>query len=337
MALLVLVCGLPLGAIVSVPKPTTTCGTGSGGGQLRKHAGAIGEWSSSEVDNAAVIVATGKNLHLPSRAWVIAVATAMTESDLRNSDVATDHDSVGLFQQRPSQGWGTVAQLIDPVYASTKFYNALVKVKNWQTLPLTVAAQSVQKSGFPDRYAKFENDAAQVVAAVTGDATITSTGGPGNCVPDCPPVSASVDSAKAPCAAVGGIFQRAESWLTAWSGGPVPYLMSSAPDALFQGYRRDCSGYVSMTLGLPGPGMDTGALAAHSSKISKTELRPGDLMINPAPGGAGHVVLFHKWADTSMSNYYGYEQAGDGGTKHHKIPYPYYGTYFLAPYRYGRS
>src|SRR5438477_637501 len=75
-------------------------------------------------------------------------------------------DSIGLFQQRPSQGWGTPAQLADPDYAATKFFQALLKVPGWQTMALTDAAQAVHKSAFPDAYAKWEPEATVLVSAV---------------------------------------------------------------------------------------------------------------------------------------------------------------------------
>jgi murein DD-endopeptidase MepM/ murein hydrolase activator NlpD len=135
--------------------------------------GPIGRWSSAQVGNAATIVTVGIRLGIAPRGWVIAVATAMQEStltNLPNLGSKNDHDSVGLFQQRPSQGWGTVAQLMDPVYASTKFYQALKRVDGWQTMPLTKAAQAVQKSAYPDAYAKWETDAITLVGALTGQA-----------------------------------------------------------------------------------------------------------------------------------------------------------------------
>jgi hypothetical protein len=122
--------------------------------------------------------------------------------------------------------------------------------------------------------------------------------------------------------------------LTAWDGGPVPYESSNDPSTWFGGYRRDCSGYASMALGLPGPGLNTTALAAGSTPIRKADLHTGDLLINPSTGPAGHVVIFDRWADTAMSRYLGYEQAGDGGTHHRVIPYPYFGAYPMSPYRY---
>jgi hypothetical protein len=131
-----------------------------------------------------------------------------------------------------------------------------------------------------------------------------------------------------------GVLERARTWLTAVNGGPVPYMSSTDPTTWFGGYRRDCSGYASMALGLPGPGLDTAQLAAHSTPINQADLQPGDLLINPAPGGAGHVVVFDHWTTPAMTGYVGYEQSGDGGTRHRTIPYPYFGTYPMTPYRY---
>ena len=133
----------------------------------------IGELSAEQIHNAAVIIKVGQDRAVPPRGWVIAVATALQESDLHNlPDLGprNDHDSIGLFQQRPSQGWGTTTQLLDPVYASGKFYQKLVTVKDWQTLPLTVAAQAVQRSAFPNAYAKHEPLATAVVNALADGA-----------------------------------------------------------------------------------------------------------------------------------------------------------------------
>ena len=127
------------------------------------------------------------------------------------------------------------------------------------------------------------------------------------------------------------MLDRATTWLTAWHGEPVPYSMSTDPATWFGGYRRDCSGYVSMALGLPGPGLTTAELAARSTPITKTDLQPGDLLINPAHGGAGHVVIFERWADPEMTSYLGYEQSGDGGTHHRVIPYAYFGRVPAEP------
>ncbi|WP_052028993.1 NlpC/P60 family protein [Streptomyces aurantiacus] len=108
-----------------------------------------------QIPAAKVIVATGAELGVPARGQVIALATALQESGLRNISHG-DRDSVGLFQQRPSMGWGSRQQIMDPVYASTRFYRALKSVKGWERMPVTAAAQKVQKSGTPDAYAKHE-------------------------------------------------------------------------------------------------------------------------------------------------------------------------------------
>jgi murein DD-endopeptidase MepM/ murein hydrolase activator NlpD len=102
---------------------------------------------------------------------VVAVATALQESNLVNvGDLGArnDHDSLGLFQQRPSQGWGTPEQVMDPVYAAGKFYEALVAVPGWQDMPVTEAAQRVQKSAYPDAYAKHAARASVIVRTLTG-------------------------------------------------------------------------------------------------------------------------------------------------------------------------
>ncbi len=127
-----------------------------------------------QVDHAATIGAVALRRGLPSRAVTVALATAMQESRLRNVDYG-DRDSLGLFQQRPSQGWGTAAQVQDPVYAAGRFYDHLVKVSRWQQRPVTVVAQAVQRSAFPDAYARWEAPAGALAAALTG-ATTASLG-----------------------------------------------------------------------------------------------------------------------------------------------------------------
>ena len=127
--------------------------------------------TEEQVSNAVVIVEVGHDLGVPPRGWVVAVATALQESGLRNLPhlgARNDHDSLGLFQQRPSQGWGTPEQILDPRYAATKFYEKLVTVEGWETMPLTRAAQAVQRSAYPDAYARHEPLAVAVVDAVAG-------------------------------------------------------------------------------------------------------------------------------------------------------------------------
>ncbi|MFU8876092.1 hypothetical protein [Micromonospora sp. SL4-19] len=145
-----------------------------------KHPRPVAGLDQRQMDNAKAIVDVGLAMRMPRRALVVAIATAMQESDLYNlaSDVLSesysyphqgsgaDHDSVGLFQQRPSSGWGTVAELMRPAYAARAFFTALNEVPGWQDLSLTAAAQAVQVSAFPDAYAQHEDRATTVVAAL---------------------------------------------------------------------------------------------------------------------------------------------------------------------------
>jgi murein DD-endopeptidase MepM/ murein hydrolase activator NlpD len=126
----------------------------------------IGSLGDDQMHNAAIIIAVGQKMNVPPRGWVIAIATALQESVLTNlGDLGSknDHDSLGLFQQRPSQGWGSAEEIMNPEYAAGKFYAKLLTIPNWQTLPLTEAAQKVQLSAYPDAYAKHEVLAATIV------------------------------------------------------------------------------------------------------------------------------------------------------------------------------
>jgi len=116
--------------------------------------------------NARAVIKATKELNLPPRAAVIALATSLQETKLVNyGDLGdmNDHDSLGLFQQRPSTGWGAPDQLVNPDYATKAFLGALVQVPGWQTIALTDAAQTVQVSAFGDRYAQWELEAADIV------------------------------------------------------------------------------------------------------------------------------------------------------------------------------
>jgi hypothetical protein len=297
-------------------------------------------WNSDQVHNAATIISVGVAMGVPTRGWIIALAAAMQESQLINlPDLgdANNADSLGLFQERPSQGWGTPDQITDPDYSATKFFEHLLAVPGWQTMTVTQAAQAVEISAHPDAYATWEPDAGQLVAAVGSGNWQAIPGDLEQCPVSCPgSLSSDEQSSPGPgCLQGVAVLARAETWLTGWDGGPVPYLSSADSTTWFQGYRRDCSGYVSMALGLPGPGLDAAGLAARSTPIAKTDLRAGDLLINPAPDLAGHVVIFDHWTDGTMTSYVGYEQSGDGGTHHRVIPFPYFAGYpQMSPYRF---
>ncbi|RFU22971.1 hypothetical protein D0Z06_03765 [Geodermatophilus marinus] len=123
--------------------------------------------SGEQVGNARTIAQVGFDRGLPHRAVVVALATAMQESSLRNLPYG-DRDSLGLFQQRPSQGWGTPEQVQDPVYAAGIFYDRLVEVPGWEGRRVTDAAQIVQRSAFPEAYERWATMAEELTAALAG-------------------------------------------------------------------------------------------------------------------------------------------------------------------------
>jgi hypothetical protein len=140
----------------------------------------VGGLDQAQMNNALKIVQAGQAMGLPKRAFVIAIATALQESRLYNlastrvaaslnyphEGTGSDHDSVGLFQQRASAGWGRVQDLMNPTYAASAFYSRLVRVPGWATMALTWAAQRVQVSAYPTAYAKHEALAQQVADAL---------------------------------------------------------------------------------------------------------------------------------------------------------------------------
>ncbi|MFI6783552.1 hypothetical protein [Micromonospora sp. NPDC050276] len=153
----------PVAMAVQADKPDTS--------KLIPH-GTQGEQShitlnDEQTANVKAIIAATKKAGLPERAAVISIATSLQESKLENLGHlgdANDHDSLGLFQQRPSSGWGTPEQITDPQYSTTAFLKGLKQVDGWQDMPLTQAAQTVQVSAYPDAYAQWEQQAADLVA-----------------------------------------------------------------------------------------------------------------------------------------------------------------------------
>ncbi|MFY1625498.1 hypothetical protein ACN268_20190 [Micromonospora sp. WMMD735] len=123
--------------------------------------------NDEQTGNAKAIIAATKKAGMDERAAVVSIATSLQESKLENLGHLgdrNDHDSQGLFQQRPSSGWGTVEQITDPEYATLAFLKGLKQVDGWQDMPLTKAAQTVQVSAYPDHYAQWEQQAADLVA-----------------------------------------------------------------------------------------------------------------------------------------------------------------------------
>jgi hypothetical protein len=126
----------------------------------------------AQIDNeqarwTTLMAAIAQRRGLPPRATTIAIATAFQESRIHNLDYG-DRDSAGLFQQRPSQGWGTRAQILDPEYAINAFYDGLAKVSGYESMIITDAAQEVQRSGFPGAYAQHEDYARALASALRG-------------------------------------------------------------------------------------------------------------------------------------------------------------------------
>ena len=157
---LALVAVLAIVALREVLRPGPGCTTALGEG--------AGTVTVEQADNAATIAGVGLAMDMPDHAVTVALATAMQESGLRNLPDG-DRDSAGLFQQRPSQGWGTLAQVTDPVYAATAFYAKLRTEPDWPTLSVTEAAQLVQRSATPEAYARWEPMARSLARALTGE------------------------------------------------------------------------------------------------------------------------------------------------------------------------
>ena len=158
----------------------TTCEAGTGAPPSADVPQTSAELDAVQRQTAATIIGVAKGMAIPPRGWVVALATAMQESQMGTvgMDVAVDHDSLGVFQQRPSQGWGSPEQVRDPVYATRTFLERLLTVPGWDTMPVTRAAQIVQRSAFPNAYAKWESLANSLVTDLAG-----VTGAIQECVP----------------------------------------------------------------------------------------------------------------------------------------------------------
>ncbi len=152
--------GAPCGSVLASTDPH----------ELPSVAVRVGDLDPEQRAIAELIIAIGKQRGLPPRAWQIAIQAGMTESRLHNLHYG-DRDSLGIFQMRPSQGWGTVAQVTDPVYEINKFYDVLLRVPGWETQRPGDTAQDIERSAFPLRYHQWEPLAVNVISAVGGDVT----------------------------------------------------------------------------------------------------------------------------------------------------------------------
>lgn len=160
---LIAVAGIGIGILTATDK----LGFGPDGDCTATVDGHTVDVNREQAENATLIAAIGIDRGLPARAVSIALATAYQESKLENIDHG-DRDSLGLFQQRPSQGWGSEEEILDPAYSTNAFYDALVEVEGYEDMEITVAAQEVQRSAFPNAYADHEDDARALASALTG-------------------------------------------------------------------------------------------------------------------------------------------------------------------------
>lgn len=237
-------------------------------------AGMAASLKTDQQTTVALIISIGKQRNLPGLAWQVAIQAGMQESGLRNLP-GGDRDSMGIFQMRPSQGWGSIAQITDPVYEVNKFYDVLAAVPNWQTQRPGDTAQDVERSAFPLAYNTWEAMAAFLVQHVGQVADPTGCGtGTGNIVP-------------APTAAAGTAIAFALSQIG------KPYVWgATGPNAY------DCSGlmlraYQSAKINLPRVSSDqfhAGAL------LPVHDAQPGDLMFlayDPSnPDTIHHVFMY---------------------------------------------
>ncbi|MET8848625.1 C40 family peptidase [Amycolatopsis sp. NPDC004625] len=293
-------------ALIVVPAATATvvqlsgCEQGGpGGGSIVVDRQQLG---AEEMDIARTIVDVVQQRRLPRRAAVLAIATGMVESGLRNLDFG-DRDSIGVFQQRPSQGWGTREQILNPVYATGKFLDALIALPGWDTMAPGQAEQAVQHSGFPDRYAPREPAAAAIVARFwTGPDNPTPPAVPGGATEavqaktlcpdqggsDVPREPDKVDPAKLPPGFTlpDDVRQRAAVGFALGQLGK-PYVWGAkGPDAY------DCSGLMLASWAAAGVGIPAGTVSqvhAGHAVSSLDQVQPGDLLFIPGSLGTAQV------------------------------------------------
>ncbi|WP_306215406.1 C40 family peptidase [Actinoplanes sp. RD1] len=269
-------------AACTLPADTTTGDGGAGGGSPI----AIGNLSTAQMGNARTIYAVAMSRKLPVRAAVIALGTALQESTLRNLDTAVDHDSLGLFQQRPSQGWGTPSQILDPVYASNSFYNRLVRVPGWQTRALTDAAQAVQRSAYPNAYAKWETLATQLAAQfgteipAAPSTDLSTCADEGDGLPDTGDVTLPDGLTLPP--GTSPVVATAIAWALAQRGTPYTFGGDcTAPHSGVKSRQCDCSSLMQQAYRHAGVRIDRTTLDQVHNGVAVTNVSavaPGDLV-----------------------------------------------------------
>ncbi|SFW13547.1 C40 family peptidase [Amycolatopsis australiensis] len=273
-------------AVITVVFTSSATGSSCDGGRAVKHLPGS-ELTDEQLGIVQVILGVVEQRQLPERASIIAVETALVESALRNLDHG-DRDSLGVFQQRPSQGWGTPEQVMDPVYATGKFLDALIALDGWESMPPGWAAQAVQRSAFPGRYAEREPEATQIVTGVRGQVGDL----PDPCVPP--------HDVDAPAAVQRALAQLGMPYC--WGGGttdgPTRGDGSSPPPCGPNSPGFDCSGLMlyafapSVTL----PRTSRAQYAAPGgTHVALTDVVPGDMLFwgtdTRDPGSIHHVAL----------------------------------------------
>ncbi|HTJ66713.1 MAG TPA: C40 family peptidase [Actinospica sp.] len=270
------------GAISSAPDSSTApvCAPGAHGAPT-----AVDNLSAAQLSNAQIIAQVGTSMGVPMPGETIAIATALQESDLQNLNYG-DRDSLGLFQQRPSQGWGTPAQIMIPSYAARQFYTQLLQVPGWRTMPTTVAAQAVQRSGYPDAYAKWSDEAARLATEFTGTTCTADSSG---------------DNTAAAAVTAAGYH------IPAGTPAPIVAVITFALAQLKKPYvygatgpnAYDCSGLVQAAyarIGVELPRTTFDQVNIGSPIFNVSQLQQGDLLFIPGSDGTvqapGHVGMY---------------------------------------------
>ena len=242
------------------------------------------KFSRPQVSNALSIIQAGNEAGVGSQGQKIALMTALQESTLRNlanpgvagsmslthEGTGSDHDSVGLFQQRPSMGWGTVEEIMTPSKSASVFYSRLKGVEGWETMPPGRAAQSVQRSATPTAYDKWEPTAASLMASLSGF----------YCKPK--PLGAPSGQMAIGTAGVSGGRAAIISYAQAQVGKSYVWA-AEGPDSF------DCSGLTMMAYAQAGIQLEhsSSAQLMAGDHISASEAQPGDLLWWP-----GHIAIY---------------------------------------------